>query len=217
MCILSNRTVGQRGILKYAVHTGATAVAGRFTPGTFTNQIQKAFKEPRLLIVCDPRTDHQSVTEASYVNIPVIALCNTSTPLKNIDLAIPCNNNGKHSLGLMLWMLAREVLRLRGTISRDYPWDIMPDLYFYREPEEIEKEEQAKIEEVAEWPAEKELEPWTEPTTKPTTDWAKETGTIQQPAAIGDSDWITSTTTTKEWGEEDAGDWKEPTTGETAW
>ena len=49
----------QRAILKFAGHTGATAVAGRFTPGTFTNQIQAAFKEPRLLVVCDPRTDHQ--------------------------------------------------------------------------------------------------------------------------------------------------------------
>ena len=49
----------QRGILKFASHIGATAVAGKFTPGTFTNQIQKAFKEPRLLIVGDPRTDHQ--------------------------------------------------------------------------------------------------------------------------------------------------------------
>ena len=35
----------------------------------------------------------QPVTEASYVNIPVIAFCNTNTPLKNIDVAIPCNSN----------------------------------------------------------------------------------------------------------------------------
>ena len=37
----------------------------------------------------------------------------------------------------MWWFLAREVLRLRGTISRDIPWDVMPDLFFYREPEEV--------------------------------------------------------------------------------
>merc|ERR1711983_338555 len=44
------------------------------------------------------------------------------------------------------WMLAREVLRIRGVISRspDSPWDVMPDLYFYRDPEDIEKEEQAQ-------------------------------------------------------------------------
>ena len=46
----------------------------------------------------------------------------------------------------MWWMLTREVLRLRGSISRDIPWDVVPDLYFYRDPEEVEKEEQAKAE-----------------------------------------------------------------------
>lgn len=35
------------------------------------------------------------------------------------------------------------MLRLRGTIPRDIKWDIVVDLFFYREPEEAEKEEQA--------------------------------------------------------------------------
>lgn len=39
-------------------------------------------------------------------------------------------------------MLAREVLRLRGTIaSRDVDWDIVVDLYFYRDPEAEENKE----------------------------------------------------------------------------
>ncbi|TUX18776.1 40S ribosomal protein SA [Bagarius yarrelli] len=135
-----------RAVLKFASATGATTFAGRFTPGTFTNQIQAAFREPRLLIVTDPRADHQPLTEASYVNIPTIALCNTDSPLRYVDIAIPCNNKGPHSVGLMWWMLAREVLRMRGTISREHPWEVMPDLYFYRDPEEIEKEEQAAAE-----------------------------------------------------------------------
>lgn len=44
---------------------------------------------------------------------------------------------GPQSIGLMWWLLAREVLRLRGTISREHPWEVMVDLYFYRDPEEV--------------------------------------------------------------------------------
>ena len=46
-------------MLKFAHYTGAIPIAGRYTPGMFTNQIQAKFREPRLLIVSDPRYDHQ--------------------------------------------------------------------------------------------------------------------------------------------------------------
>ena len=144
--VISGRPYGQRAVLKFSSATNSTPIAGRFTPGTFTNQSRsESFREPRLLIVCDPRLDHQPITEASYVNIPVIALCNTDSPLRYVDVAIPCNNKGIHSIGLMLWMLAREVLRMRGTLSRTTPWETMVDMYFYREAEEQEKEEQVAL------------------------------------------------------------------------
>lgn len=42
-------------------------------------------------------------------------------------------------------MLAREVLRLRGSIAnREAEWDVMVDLYFYRDPEAEENKEVAE-------------------------------------------------------------------------
>lgn len=62
---VSARPYGQRAVLKFSEHTGCHAIAGRWTPGQLTNQIQKKYQEPRVLIVTDPRTDCQSITEAS--------------------------------------------------------------------------------------------------------------------------------------------------------
>ncbi|XP_002978055.2 40S ribosomal protein Sa-2 [Selaginella moellendorffii] len=139
--VQSARPYGQRAVLKFAQYTGAQAIAGRHTPGTFTNQLQNSFSEPRLLILTDPRTDHQPIKEAALGNIPVIAFCDTDSPMKYVDIAIPANNKGKHSIGCLFWMLARMVLQMRGTIAPSQKWDVMVDLFFYREPDETKDRE----------------------------------------------------------------------------
>jgi len=73
----------------------------------------------------------------------------------------------------MWWLLAREVLRLRGTILRENKWDVVVDLFFYRDPEEAEKEEQAS----------KELAVATSKVEQPAENWGGEVVAASEPAA----------------------------------
>ena len=109
---------------KFAQIINAKFLGGRVTPGMFTNPGREGFIEPQLIFISDSRNEKQSINEASTVNIPILALSDTDNSTKFIDLIVPVNNRGRRSLAFIYFLLAREVLKIRGQIksNEEFPY-----------------------------------------------------------------------------------------------
>jgi len=63
------------------------------------------------------------IKESAIGNIPTIVLCDTDSSMCYVDLGIPGDNKGKQSIGCLFWLIARMVLRMRGTILPGPKWE----------------------------------------------------------------------------------------------
>ena len=117
--VVSARQYGWKPARQFADTTGATCIPGRFTPGRLTNPEMQNFIEPRTILLTDPAADAQPFREALNIAIPVVAMCDANNLTNGVDLVIPGNNKGRRSLALIYWLLAREMLRLRGDLGAD--------------------------------------------------------------------------------------------------
>ncbi|MBS3060309.1 MAG: 30S ribosomal protein S2 [DPANN group archaeon] len=140
--IVAGRIYAQKPAKMLAETIGAKYIIKRFTPGTLTNPGNENFIEPKVLLVADAPIDRQAIKEATHARVPVIALCDTSNLLTNIDLAMPSNNKGKKAIALIYWLLAREYLKNRGLIKSDADFTTTPD-DFESKTEMKEKKEPA--------------------------------------------------------------------------
>lgn len=114
---VSQRQYGQKPVKEAAMAVGATAIAGRFMPGSLTNPITPNFMEPEVLVLTDPLGDAQAMREAMNIKVPIIGLCDSNNETKNLDIIVPANNKGRRSLAIVYWLLAREILVARGELA----------------------------------------------------------------------------------------------------
>ncbi|MCX6700663.1 MAG: 30S ribosomal protein S2 [Methanomicrobiales archaeon] len=121
--VVTSRQYGQYPAKKFAETIGGMAVTGRFIPGMLTNQNLHNYIEPEVVVVTDPIGDAQVVKEAVQSGIPILALCDTNNMTSFVDLVIPTNNKGRKALGMIYYLLTREMLRLRGITTSLTPED----------------------------------------------------------------------------------------------
>jgi small subunit ribosomal protein S2 len=122
---VSQRQYGQKPVRLFAKSTGAVSFAERFVPGCLTNPNLPEYFEPKALVVTDPATDQQALSEAVSIGIPVVGLCDVNNETRFVDLVIPANNKGRLALATVYWLLAREVLRARaGGAEVEFPQTI---------------------------------------------------------------------------------------------
>lgn len=144
IAVVSRRLYGQEAVKQFSALVGATPLLGRFVPGTFTNPDNKSFFEPHVLLTTDPDSDRQAIKESVKARIPVISLGSTNSSLRNVDLVVPINNKGRKSLALAYFLLAREILKEKGTIKGDAEFGKTPDDFEYKLQEGSEEEPQPK-------------------------------------------------------------------------
>ncbi|KAH9411651.1 hypothetical protein HK407_04g07590 [Ordospora pajunii] len=144
--VVSTKAFGRKPVMKFCEAVGATAITGRFVPGSFTNSVVKKKYDPRILIVSDTYADKQAIAESLYCNLPTIAFTNTDNSLNGIDVAIPMNNRSPTAIGAGFFILSRLInyMKTGAELDRDMK---EVELFFFRDSVELEQiaEEQGLV------------------------------------------------------------------------
>jgi len=122
--VVATRQYGQAPVKKFGEIVGCKTIPGRFIPGTLTNPNYNKFIEPKVIVVTDPRSDSQAIVESKQIGVPIVGLCDTENLLSTVDIVVPVNNKGRKAIALVYWLLARQILREKGTLGEFEDLDV---------------------------------------------------------------------------------------------
>ena len=112
--IAGKREASWPAVEKFSEVTGIRCFMKKYPAGIITNLRLETFFEPKLAVICDPWVDKNALNDANIVGIPVLGVCDTNNYAKGMRHIMAGNNKSRKSIGLILFILAREYLKANG-------------------------------------------------------------------------------------------------------
>jgi len=112
--IACKREAGWPAVEKFSEITGINAFTKKYPAGIITNLNLDDFFETKAVIICDPWVDKNALNDSVKLKLPVLGIVDTNNYDKGISQVIIGNNKSRKSIGLILYVLAREYLKSKG-------------------------------------------------------------------------------------------------------
>ncbi len=111
--VVCKREAGWHATKLFSETLGIRAFMKKYPAGILTNTNLKDFFECKLVLICDPWLDKNALTDANRVGVPVLAVCDSNNYLFGINHVIAGNNKSAKSLGMVLYILAKQYVEHR--------------------------------------------------------------------------------------------------------
>ena len=118
--LVCKREAGWRAAKMFAELTGVRTYTKKYPSGVLTNTVLDDFIETKMIFICDPWLDKNALADAKNIRIPVIGLCDTNNHTAELDVVMIGNNKTNKSMGLFVWLIAREYMKAHG-IDKELP------------------------------------------------------------------------------------------------
>jgi small subunit ribosomal protein S2 len=118
--LVCKREAGWRAVKLFSELTGVRVFTKKYPAGIITNISLPTFFETEMIFICDPWLDKNALNDALNVRRKVMGVCDTNNLTKGVNVVVPANNKGNKSLGLILWIIAREYMHAR-SIEKELP------------------------------------------------------------------------------------------------